>query len=162
MRNYLFNTEKIKYILADKTNTECILCSIRDGNEDVKNLNLYYTELSIVTMNLYPFNAGHLMVFPKRHVESFEHLTDIEAADIHKCTKTSIEIINSEFTPHGFNIGYNIGEGSGASIKHLHLHIVPRYKNEAGFIEVLGGVKIAVVDPLEVHERLVKRFSQLS
>ena len=66
-------------------------------------------------------------------------------------------IIREEYSPSGFNIGYNLGRGSGASIEHLHMHIVPRYENEVGFLDVLAGVRVVVVDPAEVMERLRKR-----
>lgn len=159
MRNYLFNTEKLKYVLGDKPDVDCILCSISNGHPDVKSLKITETELSILTVNLYPFNPGHLMVFPKRHVEAFEDMTDVEAADINSLLKKSSIILRKNYNPCGFNIGYNIGDGSGASISHLHAHIVPRYKNEVGFIDVLAGDRVVVVNPLEVMELLKKEFS---
>ncbi|MBN1498749.1 MAG: HIT domain-containing protein [Spirochaetes bacterium] len=160
MRNYLFNTEKIKYVLSEKSGSHCIFCSIRDGEEDVKNLNLFQTDLSLITLNLYPLNPGHLMILPLRHITCYEELSDAEAADIFKCTRLSIRILNSEFQPHGYNIGYNLGEGSGASIGHIHQHIVPRYRNEAGFLEVLGGTKISLVDPVDAFERIAGKFKE--
>lgn len=160
MRRYLFNVDKIKYILGGKKpSVDCILCAIRDRNPDVCSLELLRTELSIVTVNLYPFNPGHLMVFPLRHCEDLSLLTKEEAADIHELTAKSIRILREEMNPSAFNIGYNMGRTGGGSIAHLHQHIVPRYENEVGFIDVLAGDRIAVVDPVEVMERLKKRFS---
>jgi len=159
MRKYLFNVEKIKYILGGKPSVECILCAIGDHNPDVCSLELMRTDLSIVTVNLYPFNPGHLMVFPVRHCEDLSLLTHEEAADIHDLTAKSITILREEFSPSAFNIGYNMGRTGGGSITHLHEHIVPRYENEVGFIDVLAGDRIAVVDPADVMERLKKRFS---
>lgn len=160
-RSYLFNTEKIRYVLGGKPKGDCILCSIRDRVPDVGRLELYRSELSAVTVNLYPFNPGHLMVFPLRHCADISELTDDEGLDMHRLTAASVKILREEFTPSGFNIGYNMGNGSGASIAHLHEHIVPRYIDEIGFIDVLAGSRIVVVDPVEVMERLKKRFSAL-
>ncbi|MGL4368464.1 MAG: HIT family protein, partial [Spirochaetota bacterium] len=160
MRNYLFNTEKLKYITGQKRGG-CILCAIRDRSEDVRRLELCRSEYSIVTVNLYPFNPGHLMIFPVRHCTDLSVLSDEEALDMHRMSAESIQILRDEFSPVGFNIGYNMGQGSGASIDHLHLHIVPRYTNEVGFIDVLAGDRVMVVDPVEVMEKLAARFIAL-
>lgn len=158
-RRYLFNTEKIKYIKGGKPPVGCILCAIRDKNPDVSSLEITRTEYSIVTVNLYPFNTGHLMVFPISHHTDLSAMTDAEALDLHRLTSTSIRILKEEFSPAGFNIGFNMGIVAGGSIEHIHQHIVPRYANEIGFIDVLAGDRIIVVDPCEVMERLKKRFN---
>jgi ATP adenylyltransferase len=158
-RRYLFNTEKIKYIKGNKPRVECILCSIRDRNPDVSSLEIKRTEHSIVTVNLYPFNTGHLMVFPLKHYTDLSEMTDSEALDLHRLTAESIKILKEEFNPAGFNIGYNMGVVAGGSIEHIHQHIVPRYANEIGFIDVLAGDRIIVLDPCEVMERLKKKFN---
>jgi ATP adenylyltransferase len=160
MRNYLFNTEKIKYVKGDKPDVGCILCAIRDRLPEVKNLEVHRTDRVIITINLYPFNTGHLMVFPARHVESIGDLTDDEALDMHRLTAEAISVLREEFNPSGFNIGYNLGRGSGASVLHIHQHIVPRYENEVGFLDVLAETRVIVVDPVEVMNRLKKRFEK--
>ena len=159
VRQYLFNTEKIEYVNGKKPDVPCILCALKDHVEGVQSLELYRTELSIVTINLYPFNPGHLMIYPTRHIEDITELTPEEAVDIHALTIKTIKILRSEFKPSGFNIGYNIGNGSGASIAHIHQHIVPRFNNEIGFIDVLSGTRVFVVDPVLLMERLKKRFT---
>jgi len=160
VRQYLFNTKKIEYVNGKKPDVPCILCALRDNVEGVQSLELCRTKLSIITVNLYPFNPGHLMIFPSRHIEDITELTHEEAADIHDLTIKAVKALRDEFTPAGFNIGYNIGRGSGASIDHIHQHIVPRFNNEIGFIDVLGGAKVFVVDPILLMERLKKRFAE--
>jgi ATP adenylyltransferase len=158
---YLFNPEKIKYVTGCKPKVECILCSIRDKDPDVTLLEIARTAHSIVTVNLYPFNPGHLMIFPLKHCTDICELTNDEAVDIHQLTVRSVEALKSEFNPAGFNLGYNMGVSSGASIPHLHLHIVPRYHNEVGFIDVLAGDRVIVVDPVEIMRKIKKRFCDL-
>ena len=160
MRDYLFNTEKIKYVKGEKPDVPCILCAIRDRSPEVTNLEIFRSERFIISVNLYPFNPGHLMIFPSRHIEDFSDFSDHEALEMHHLLVTTIRILNEEFTPCGYNIGYNLGTASGASIPHVHTHIVPRYDNEIGFIDVLGGARVIVVDPVEVKERLEKRFRE--
>ncbi len=158
-RKYPFNTEKLKYILNNKKlDTECIICAIINKDPEIQSTELYRSEYSLVTVNLYPYNAGHLMICPLRHCENLTELTDQEAFDIHKMSVKSIKIIDKELNPAGYNIGYNMGEGSGRSIAHLHLQIVPRYNNEVGFIDVLAGDRVMVVDPVEILEKLKKFF----
>ena len=159
-RDYLFNPEKIKYIKGDKPEVDCLLCAIRDRLPEIPRLEVYRTDLFIVSINLYPFNPGHLMIFPLRHVEDLINLTDDEALDLHHLTSLVVSVLTDEFNPSGFNIGYNLGKGSGASISHIHQHIVPRYENEIGFLDVLSGTRIFVVDPIEVKKRLSERFTQ--
>lgn len=160
LRTYLYNTEKIKYVKGEKPDVECILCAIRDRHPDVESLEVTRTENFIVTVNLYPFNPGHLMIFPARHVDDLQDFTDEEALELHKLINQTLSILNDEFSPHGYNVGYNLGRGSGASISHVHVHIVPRYENEIGFIDVIDGARVVVVDPVLVMQKLRKRFNQ--
>ncbi len=157
MREYLFNTRKLKYVKGDKSKAGCILCAVRDRDPDLTNLEVCRSERLIVTVNLYPFNPGHVMIFPSRHILSIGQLSDEEALEMHRLAARMVTIIQEEYSPSGFNIGYNLGRGSGASIEHLHMHIVPRYENEVGFLDVLAGVRTVVVDPAEVMDRLRER-----
>ncbi len=161
-RSYLFNIEKYKYIKSCTKDNCCILCSISGGECGVENLLLHKTALTAVTVNLYPYNPGHLMIFPLRHIEHYTEYSVEEAADIHYLTSKSIEFLDKEFNPLGYNVGYNIGLESGASIRHIHQHIVPRYKNEQGFMDILSGTRIIVNDPQEVHGRLKDYFLGIS
>ena len=101
------------------------------------------------------------MIYPLRHIESICDLSDEEAADIHRLSSASVRILTEELGPSGFNIGYNIGENSGASIKHLHLHVVPRYNNELGFAEVIAGKRVFVVDPVSLLDSLRVKYAHL-
>lgn len=158
-RTYLFNTEKIKYVKGAKPDVDCILCAIGRQDPRVKDLTVYSSSLFTIAVNLYPFNPGHLMIFPKRHICSPAELTGDEAAEMHRLLVMSITIIDREFSPSGYNTGYNLGLGSGASIPHLHQHVVPRYANEVGFLDVLSGTRVIVSDPVEVMQKLAAAFN---
>lgn len=161
MRQYLYNIEKLKYAASGRHDHDCILCGIVNRDPDLSGLELYRSEYNVVTVNLYPYNPGHIMIFPIRHITSLDEMTEEEALDHFRILKASIRILNDEFSPHGYNIGYNMGDFSGASIGHLHQHIVPRFCNEIGFIDVLAGARISVVDPNKVMERLSEQYSRL-
>jgi ATP adenylyltransferase len=158
MSNHLFNTDKLKYVRGGKPNVDCILCAIRDGNPEVRSLEVARRDGCIVSVNLYPFNPGQVMIFPLRHVTALHELTDQEALSMHRLLADTLNILKEEFNPDGFNVGYNLGSHSGASIPHLHQHVVPRYGNEVGFLDVLAGTRLVVVDPADARDRLRKRF----
>jgi ATP adenylyltransferase len=158
MSNHLFNTDKLKYVRGGKPNVDCILCAIRDGSPEVLSLEVARRDGCIVSVNLYPFNPGQVMIFPLRHVTALHELTDQEALSMHRLLADTLKIIKEEFCPDGFNVGYNLGSHSGASIPHLHQHVVPRYGNEVGFLDVLAGTRLVVVDPADARDRLRKRF----
>lgn len=160
-RRYLFNTEKIKYVKGKKPGVGCILCAIAVGDPAVKNLTVYSNDLFVIAVNLYPFNPGHVMIFPRRHITGIGEMTEREAAEMHRLLALTIRVIDSEFGPSGYNAGYNIGDGSGASIAHIHQHVVPRYSNETGFLDVLAGTRIIVSDPVDVMEKLAAAFSAI-
>jgi ATP adenylyltransferase len=160
MRKYLFNTDKLKYVKGDKPLVDCILCALRDDRPEVKSLEIARRNGFIVSVNLYPFNSGHIMIFPSRHVEHLQELDDREALALHRLLCECLNAIQEEFIPDGFNVGYNLGNSSGASITHLHMHVVPRFANEVGFLDVLAGTRVVVADPVEIRDRLRKRFEQ--
>jgi ATP adenylyltransferase len=161
MRDHLFNTDKLKYVKGEKPAVACILCAIRDRDPDVVNLEVARRDGFIVSVNLYPFNPGHVMIFPERHLEKLQDLSDDEALALHRLTADVLTVLEEEYAPAGFNAGYNLGRHSGASIAHLHLQVVPRYANEVGYLDVLAGTRLAVADPVEVRDKLKKRLGNV-
>ena len=107
-------------------------------------------------LNLYPYNNGHVMVAPYRHVKSLDMLTDDELLDLMKLVNRIKERIEKKMKPHGYNIGANIGKIAGAGFAgHVHIHIVPRWKGDTNFIPVVGDVKI-VSESLDALYRILK------
>lgn len=156
IRKNLFAVNKLGYARGDRPDVECILCAVKDKNKDVPNLTIEETELSIVSVNLFPYNPGHLIIFPKRHVLDLEDLQENEIYDMHKLRSHSIKMVKKAWHAQGFNIGYNLGKFSGGSIPHIHEHIVPRFPNEVGFIDVLSNTRVVVYDPYVMYEELKK------
>lgn len=156
----LFVPAKLKYVKGERPDVECILCAVNEKNPKVNNLDVYRSENFIISANLFPYNPGHLMIFPKRHIETIEDFTDEEALELHKLQIKSLKVLRRVYSTQSFNTGYNIGASSGASINHIHMHIVPRYPREVGFIDVIGGARILVEDPNDTVKNLREEFNK--
>jgi ATP adenylyltransferase len=159
-KDRLFVPSKQKYIKGDRPKVECILCSVADKAPEVEQLDIYRDKNFIVSVNLFPYNPGHLIIFPIRHIESIEPFTREEITGLHNLQVKSLNILRENYQAQGFNIGYNLGPVSGASINHLHLHIVPRYAREVGFIDIIGDARIIVEDPRDTVKKLKAAFSK--
>jgi ATP adenylyltransferase len=162
---YLFPPDKKDYIARKKQglfDKECILCKIAEKNRDFNQLEIIRSSFNIVTVNLYPYNPGHIMIFPIRHIVSFEEMSQEEYIDLQLITNKSLKILKKIYNPGGFNIGYNIGKAAGASIAHIHQHIVPRYEHELGFVDIFSGSKITIETPWQIYDRLIDEFKKES
>ncbi len=159
IRSNLFVPGKMGYARGgERPDVECILCAIVEEDDSVTRLDVHRSRLFVVALNLYPYTPGHLMVFPKRHITDPRMLNDEEVTELHRVQALCLDVLDGLYTPHGFNLGYNIGDAGGASIEHLHLHIVPRYRRETGFIDIIAGAKIIVEDPNVSLSRLREAF----
>ncbi len=160
-RNNLFSVNKLKYAKGDRPNVDCILCGVKDNDPNVPNLTIASTELSVLSVNLFPYNPGHLIVFPKRHLLKFEELQEDEIIDIHRLTTKSLRIISEKWKAKGFNLGYNLGQNSGGSIPHIHQHIVPRFPNEVGFLDVFANTRVVIYEPYKMVEEIKKFWGEI-
>jgi ATP adenylyltransferase len=124
------------------------------GDKSVETKVIFQDESGMVVLNKYPYNPGHLMVFPKKHVERLSEMDERTLVAIFNLVKKSSKLIERAYAPHGMNIGINQGRSSGASVMHFHVHIVPRYENETGFMEVFTGTRV-------VHETLDDSMKKL-
>jgi ATP adenylyltransferase len=150
---YFFNFDKMAYV-GGKRPAGCVLCALGDGSPEVVNLTVADSGRFLVCMNLYPFNPGHILVFPKRHVVTIQELDGEEALDLHRTTCVMLDLLKTTYRAAGFNIGWNLGAAAGASIDHLHQQIIPRYPGEIGIAELIGGQRVLVEDPRRGAERL--------
>ena len=153
---------KLSYVLGKKPDVPCILCAIRDRDPQVTSLEITRASLMIVSLNLYPYNPGHIMIFPLRHLTDIRDFTDEEVIEMHQEQEKVMAVLEAVYGPSGFNIGYNIGRSSGASIEHIHCHVVPRHRNEIGLLEMISqGSRVIVEEPHETLNKLRKAFAEL-
>ena len=157
-RQILFCPDKLAYAQGQRPDVDCILCASRDGVQGVDELIVYRADKFFITLNLYPYNPGHLMIVPNRHTQTIEDFSLEEDCECFHLQRLSIHVLKEMYSPHGFNMGYNIGRHSGASIDHLHFHIVPRYRSELGFMDVVNGTRVIVESPAETKKRMIEVF----
>jgi ATP adenylyltransferase len=155
---YFFNFEKFAYVRG-KRPEGCVLCHIRDENPGVEDTLVYKSAHTGLAVNLYPYNPGHLLLFPLRHVTDIRNLSGEERHSMDSSLDMALEALDSLYGPAGYNIGYNMGLVAGASIEHLHLHIIPRYPREIGIAELLAGKRVLVEDVETTRQRLREAFT---
>jgi len=149
---------RIEYIQMEKP-AGCILCQKPRESNDVPNYILYRGEKNFVIMNNYPYNPGHLMVAPYRHVASLDILDGEELHEHFEIVARSIMILRRAFDPGGFNIGINIGKIAGAGIEgHVHTHIVPRWTGDTNFMPVIADAKVIPQSLAETYKQLAGKF----
>jgi ATP adenylyltransferase len=126
---------------ADDTGEQCPFCTA-PARSDEEALIVHRGATSYVVLNLYPYNPGHLLVCPYRHVAGYIDLTPEETTEIATLTQDAIRALTAAAEPHGFNIGMNQGPVAGAGISaHLHQHVVPRWGGDANFLPIIAKTK---------------------
>lgn len=149
---------RMEYILSPKTEN-CIFCDKPQQTNDRDNLILYRGASNFVIMNYYPYNNGHMMIVPYRHVANLEDLSINEQTEMMRILAKCSEIVKQTMQSDGLNIGMNLGKVAGAGIDdHLHFHIVPRWNGDTNFMPVLGHTKVISQALYETWDALKKYF----
>lgn len=165
MKN-LWSPWRSKYIESFKeenTDNICIFCEALQFNVTyLNNLVVRKASLTYTILNLYPYNNGHLMVVPNRHLWEFEKLTRDESIEIMEELKLTKLVLMVIYKPQGFNVGLNLGRAGGAGIKeHLHFHIVPRWSGDTNFMPVLGEVKVISQELMETKKKILETYNHI-
>ncbi len=146
---------------APAPSTACIFCDACASRE--AGLVLLRGSHSFVILNLYPYNNGHLMVVPNRHLCALEALTPDEQAELMRLTRLSEMALTEAYRPHGFNVGINLGKAAGAGIEnHLHIHLVPRWSGDTNFMTAVGETRVLPEDLGATAARLRPVFERLA
>lgn len=148
---------RLQYITAEKEKG-CFLCRYIKSKQDEKNLILYRGETAFIILNRFPYNSGHLMIAPMKHIAELSHLSDQEQLELIKLTSLSIDLLKKALKPMGFNIGVNIGKVAGAGLEdHLHFHVVPRWNGDTNFMPTTSNTKV-MPQLLKDTYRTLKKF----
>jgi ATP adenylyltransferase len=135
----------------------CIFCGVRADRNPRKRYIITRSKYAFSMLNLYPYNNGHVMVSPYRHVKSLELLSESELLDLMSLVNSTKVLLDKKLKPHGYNIGLNIGKIAGAGFAgHVHIHIVPRWTGDTNFMPLIAGTKI-ISESLDAMYGLLKK-----
>ena len=156
----LWTPHRLVYIQSGQQppDHECPFCEApKKSDQDA--LIVHRGELAFVLLNLFPYNSGHLLVCPYRHVDTYEKATSAEVAEIASLTQRAMVVLREAGNAQGFNIGLNQGEVAGAGIAgHLHQHVVPRWPNDANFFPIIAQTKALPMLLGEVRQSLAEAW----
>ncbi|MFC1739456.1 HIT domain-containing protein [Planctomycetota bacterium] len=149
---------RINYVQSCNDGSECFIChDLRNTEEDDENLVLWRTDKSIVVLNRYPYNNGHLLIAPARHIATLEQAGDDELLEMIKLVSDAQKALSLAISPHGFNVGMNFGRCAGAGLPgHLHIHLVPRWDGDTNFMNVCSDTNVISQSLTELLEILKK------
>ena len=139
----------------------CFLCAGLADDDDRKHLIALRTPLSVVMLNRFPYNNGHLLVAPLAHKARLDQLTDGEYLDMMRTKQRMVAALDGLLKPDGYNVGLNLGRAAGAGVPgHLHWHIVPRWDGDTNFMPIFADVKVIVQSLESLYDILVERLRQ--
>ena len=142
----------------DGESGDCFIChNLSNPQDDDKNLVLWRTATTIVILNKFPYNNGHLLIAPVRHIGELEQTTGEELLEMFKLVRESQKALSLAIKPHGFNVGMNFGRCAGAGLpEHLHIHVVPRWDGDTNFMGVCSDSNVISQSLIELLEQLKK------
>lgn len=139
----------------------CVLCRAQQPAPDGRSLVVHTGPLCFVVMNLYPYNAGHLMISPRRHVARLQDATSDELQEMMQLAQRAEAVLGETYRAEGLNVGINLGRTAGAGVVgHLHLHVVPRWNGDTNFMTVTGETRVIPEDAFAASERLRPHFER--
>lgn len=158
----LFAPWRIDWVRRDDLNEEyeCVFCGLPAEDADRENLLVAESERAVVLLNNYPYNPGHVMVIPREHEGRLSDLSRATRAELMDLTAITVDAVEAGLEPDGFNVGFNLGEAAGGSIKdHLHAHVVPRWHGDANFMAVIDDTHVIVEALADTYDRMHTAFA---
>ncbi|NNN22732.1 MAG: HIT domain-containing protein [Acidimicrobiales bacterium] len=162
---HIFAPWRSKWVEAVKKpeEKECALCQNIASGSDEEALVVARGDHVVVMLNLYPYVSGHLMIVPKSHVPIFDDLGEAEKLELWSFTERSINVLGNVYEPDGMNMGANLGQAGGAGIpSHLHIHVMPRYGGDTGFITSIGELRVISEDLQTTRLKIANAFENLN
>lgn len=158
----LWSPWRLQYVTAAGEPRGCVFCEAH-ASADADALVLHRGRDCYVILNLYPYNSGHLMVVPARHVATLSATTHDERSELMDLTRLAEQALTEAYKPQGLNVGMNLGRSAGAGIvDHIHVHVVPRWHGDTNFMTIVGDVRVLPEDIGETARRLREAFARLA
>jgi ATP adenylyltransferase len=159
--DHLWSPWRLPYVTETRSLEGCVFCDALNGKD--ASLVVFRGASCFVILNKYPYNNGHLMVVPNRHIASLSEATSAELSELIALAGRAEVALGEAFTPHGFNMGINLGKPAGAGIlDHLHMHVVPRWNGDTNYMTVVGETRVLPEELPASAERLRPIFERLA
>jgi ATP adenylyltransferase len=140
--------------------SECIFCAALEAGDDEANLIVHRGELCFVILNKFPYTNGHLMVAPYEHVATLQELAEPTVTELMSLAQRGMHALETGYSPHGYNVGFNQGRVAGAGVEHhIHMHVVPRWGGDTNFMPVLGDTRVMNQTLADSFQTLRKAFN---
>jgi|SRR5579864_6005138 len=157
----LWSPWRLAYVTGTSGDNGCVFCAGSDAGSN--ELVLLRGQAAYVILNLYPYNSGHLMVVPNRHVGSLQATTAEERDELMRFTRLAEMALAGAYAPQGINVGINLGRAAGAGVlDHLHVHVVPRWSGDTNFMSVVGNTRVLPEELSGTAKRLRPIFEELA
>ncbi len=159
---HLWSPWRLAYITGGAASEGCVFCTAL-SDPDAAPLILHRGTTCFVILNLFPYNNGHLMVIPTRHIASLGAATSQELSELIELTRRSEIALTEAYAPHGLNMGINLGKPAGAGIlDHIHMHVVPRWNGDTNFMTVIGQTRVLPEELPDTAAKLRPIFDRLA
>ena len=159
----LWSPWRLEYVTGTAEARECIFCDALKRHDESDSLVLFCGRTCFVLLNLYPYNNGHLMVVPNRHVGTLADALADELSELVELSRRAEIALTEVYRPHGLNLGINLGKPAGAGVlDHLHMHVVPRWNGDTNFMSVVGNVRVLPEELSQTAARLRPIFRRLA
>jgi ATP adenylyltransferase len=160
----MFSPWRMEYLREGGTGgPRCIFCIGEEDRRDPERLVLGIYPNTVAICNRYPYNNGHVLIAPRRHVADLTQLSGEERGELLSLVALGTKILKEEYSPEGFNVGMNLGKVAGAGIAdHLHVHLIPRWGGDTNFLTSVLETRVLPESLLQTHGRLSARFETLT
>jgi ATP adenylyltransferase len=156
---YVVAPWRAPYVRSVQKSAACIFCRAVRVKNDRDAYVLYRGRTSFIILNKFPYQPGHVMIAPKRHLAVFERCPKSISDEIADLTKLSLRVLRKGYHPRGFNTGMNLGRSAGAGVvSHFHVHVVPRWPGDSNFMPLFGVTKVVIEDLDMTYDRLLPLF----
>ncbi len=162
MNRSMYAPWRTEFILG-RREKGCVFCTRAKRKTDDADFILYRGKRNYIILNLYPYNSGHIMIVPYRHINTLAGLTPAERAEMIELSAESEVILKQLLKPQGINMGFNLGAAAGAGIRdHIHFHILPRWIGDTNFFPAIGDTRVNSVDLQLTYDTLLQGYQKLA
>ncbi len=157
-RDVLFRPDRLKYVRKLIHSDGCVFC-VASKEISFESLCVYKSKHSMIVLNKYPYNSGHILILPAKHKAEIFDLSEEEFSDLHLTLRLAMKAVTDTYQPGGINVGLNHGQTAGAGIpEHLHYHLVPRWAGDLNFFPLIAETKVVIENLEQTYERLQNFF----